>query len=254
MVICVCVVCVQGGAGCFCACMAFIAFSLQSIPRCQDSAKTYTVEETLKTKEGFTITTSYSVDGGTINTGKTATLNGVSDNADKPTTVDYSNAYEKIVKPGYINITKTIKGEVTQEDINGLAFVVKCGDTVVGTYKLGLDFKKNSDGIYELKKPIKVEDCEKTYTIEETLETVEGFIVFTLRNDGSAECPGEVVVAGSPIVMVDLADPTYKVPNKPNLPSTGEEVSPATVIGIITILAAVFLAGTGVYRIKKKKN
>jgi LPXTG-motif cell wall-anchored protein len=96
------------------------------------------------------------------------------------------------------------------------------------------------------------------YELKETV-TPEAYktadaIVFTLRNDGSAECPGEVVVAGSPIVMVDLADPTYKVPNKPNLPSTGEEVSPATVIGIITILAAVCLAGTGVYRIKKKKN
>ena len=96
------------------------------------------------------------------------------------------------------------------------------------------------------------------YELKETV-TPEAYktadaIRFTLRNDGSVDCSGDVIIAGSPIIMVDLADPTYKVPNKPNLPSTGEEVSPATVIGIITILAAVCLAGTGVYRIKKKKN
>ena len=98
-------------------------------------------------------------------------------------------------------------------------------------------------GRYELRETVTPEAYKTADAIE-----------FTLRNDGSADCRGQVVIAGSPIIMVDQADPTYKVPNKPNLPSTGEEVSPATVIGIITILAAVCLAGTGVYRIKKKKN
>ena len=154
-------------------------YELKTPIEVDDSIKTFTVEETLKTKEGYTISTSYSVDGGIFNTGKTATLDGVSEDSSKPTTVEYANSYERIIKPGYINITKTIKGDVTQEDLDGLSFTVKDGDTVVGTYKLGVDFKQNADGTYELKTPITVDDSAKTFTVEETLRTVEGFTVST---------------------------------------------------------------------------
>ena len=96
------------------------------------------------------------------------------------------------------------------------------------------------------------------YELRETV-TPEAYktadaITFTLLNDGSTDCNGQVTIAGSPIIMVDLADPTYKIPNKPDLPSTGEEISFTTVAGIVTILLAVSLAGCGVYRVKKKKN
>ena len=103
-----------------------------------DSAKRYTVEETLHTVEGFTVSTSYTIDGGESSDGTDVMLNGVSEDSSNPTIVAYENDYQRIIKPGYINITKTIKGDVTQEDLDGLSFTVKDGDTVVGTYKLGV--------------------------------------------------------------------------------------------------------------------
>ena len=79
-----------------------------------DSAKRYTVEETLHTVDGFTVSTSYTIDGGASSDGTDVLLNGVSEDSSNPTTVAYENDYQRIIKPGYINITKTIKGDVTQ--------------------------------------------------------------------------------------------------------------------------------------------
>ena len=69
---------------------------------------------------------------------------------------------------------------------------VKDGDTVVGSYLLGRDFTKNSEGVYELKAPIKVTDSKKIYTVEETLYTAEGFTVsVSYKVDGEAR-PGSL--------------------------------------------------------------
>ncbi|MCR4703797.1 MAG: hypothetical protein K5665_09060, partial [Saccharofermentans sp.] len=140
-----------------------------------DYAKKYTIEETLHTAAGFDVSVSYTVDGGAKQTGETATLNTVSQDSKNPTVVAYENDYTHI--PGYINITKTIKGEVTEEDLKGLTFVVKDGNTIVGSYALGKDFIQTAAGEYELKTPIQVSDYTKKYTIEETLHTAAGFDV-----------------------------------------------------------------------------
>ena len=46
-----------------------------------DSAKRYTVEETLHTVEGFTVSTSYTIDGGESSDGTDVMLNGVSEDS-----------------------------------------------------------------------------------------------------------------------------------------------------------------------------
>ena len=113
------------------------------------------------------------------------------EDSSNPTTVAYENDYQRIIKPGYINITKTIKGDVTQEDLDGLSFTVKDGDTVVGTYRLGVDFEQNANGVYELKQPIEVDDSAKTFTVEETLKTKEGYTISTSYTvDGGASSNG----------------------------------------------------------------
>ncbi len=83
-------------------------------------------------------------------------------------------------------------------------------------------------------------------------------IEFELKDDGSFECRGKIYIAGSPIVMVDKADPTYKAENdssehKP-LPATGEELGITTIIGVIIIgFAVALLTGFGVYRFKRRR-
>ncbi len=150
-------------------------YELTTPIRVDDCKSTYTVVETLHTVNGFDVSVSYSIDGGNSQNGETAVLRSVSDDADNPTTVAYANDYTDA--PGYINITKTIQGDVTEEDLRGLTFKVKDGETVVGEYLLGRDFTEVSTGVYELTTPIRVDDCKKTYTVEETLHTVEGFDV-----------------------------------------------------------------------------
>ncbi len=54
---------------------------------------------------------SYTVDGGAKQTGETATLNTVSLDTIRRTLRSKHNHYTKLFR--YINITKTIKGEVT---------------------------------------------------------------------------------------------------------------------------------------------
>ena len=172
-----------------------------------DSAKAYTIEETLHTVEGFTVSTSYTVDGGASQDGETAKLLSVSEDSSNPTTVAYENDYQRIIKPGYINITKTIKGDVTQEDLDGLSFTVKDGDTVIGTYKLGVDFEQNASGVYELKQPIEVDDSVKTFTVEETLKTKEGYTISTSYTvDGGASSNG--TSASLDGVSEDSSNPT----------------------------------------------
>jgi hypothetical protein len=98
------------------------------------------------------------------------------------------------------------------------------------------------------------------YELKETV-TPEAYltaeaIVFELLPDGSADCGnGNVIVKGSPIVMVDKADPTYVISSsRTPIPATGEEISIYTVFGIIALLFALSLTGYGVYQFKKKKD
>ena len=78
-------------------------------------------------------------------------------------------------------------------------------------------------------------------------------ITFTLQRDGSKKVSGStnVIVTGSPIVMVDKADPNYK---KKAVPATGVGISPTNVIGAIALAAgAACCAGVVIYLIRKKR-
>ena len=102
-------------------------------------------------------------------------------------------------------------------------------------------------GRYELKETV----TPKAYLTADA-------IVFTLKFDGSICCRGKVIVAGSPIVMVDLADPNYETEtfdydNTP-MPATGEQMSIAAMMGVILLgFGVACLTGFGVYRSKKKR-
>ena len=94
------------------------------------------------------------------------------------------------------------------------------------------------------------------YELKETV-TPEAYLTadairFTLRFDGSIDCSGQITVSGSPIIMVDKADPNYKQNNKPPIPATGETLSLSTIMGFAVLTLALGLTGYGVYRIKKK--
>ena len=103
-----------------------------------------------------------------------------------------------------------------------------------------------------------------TYELEETV-TPEAYltaekITFKLNPDGTVtDGEGKVSVYGSPIVMIDKADPTYntevisanRTPNP--IPATGEQDSYIAIAGIALVgLCSAALAGLGVYR--KKRN
>ena len=93
--------------------------------------------------------------------------------ANTPGSVTITNNYSQDL--GNLKITKTIKGDVTEEDIKGLTFVVTdANGNTVGSksqYVLGTDFTKIADGKYELTfNDIPV----GKYTVEETLYRVNG--------------------------------------------------------------------------------
>ena len=63
-------------------------------------------------------------------------------------------------------------------------------------------------------------------------------IRFVLNTDGTADCRGTVILKGSPIIMVDKADPSYATNGRTPIPATGEAVRITTVAGIILLLVA----------------
>ena len=102
------------------------------------------------------------------------------------------------------------------------------------------------------------------YELEETV-TPEAYltaekIVFVLNNDGTiTDGEGKISAYGSPVVMIDQADPYYdtevisanRTPNP--IPATGEKSNFIALVGIALVgLCSAALAGLGVYR--KKRN
>ena len=96
------------------------------------------------------------------------------------------------------------------------------------------------------------------YKLEETVTPVKyqtaDAIKFTLYPDGYTKRVGDVTVSGSPIVMIDKADPNYhQGGDNPPVPATGEMTSATTMIGAtLMILAAVCF--TGLYLLRRKKR
>ncbi|SDX63987.1 hypothetical protein SAMN02910264_00275, partial [Ruminococcaceae bacterium YAD3003] len=106
------------------------------------------------------------------------------------------------------------------------------------------------------------------YELEETV-TPEAYltaekIVFILNVDGTVtDGNGKVSVYGSPIVMIDKADPTYQTggnntsvisANRSPIPSTGEGISYYACAGVLILgMCTAGFVGFGVYRKKKKE-
>ena len=109
-----------------------------------DEGTTYTVEETLTTANGLTVSVSYSVNGSESTEGKSTDVSVVTDDE---VVVAFANVYTR--DTGSIKITKTIEGPVTEHDLENLTFTVTDKDgNSIGEYKLG-DFTKVSEGVYE---------------------------------------------------------------------------------------------------------
>ena len=79
-------------------------------------------------------------------------------------------------------------------------------------------------------------EYELTETVTPKAYLTAEAIRFVLKTDGTAECNGTVIVTGSPIIMVDKADPSYSTSSKTPIPATGEALSITTIAGIIMIL------------------
>ena len=94
-------------------------------------------------------------------------------------------------------------------------------------------------------------DLEETVTPEAFLKADK--ITIELHRDGTfTDNGGTIWVQGSPLIMIDKADPTW---GGPKLPPTGEETSITSIAGVVCIaLCAFTLTGLGVYRAKKKRE
>ena len=88
---------------------------------------------------------------------------------------DLGAFFNRVKVPGYMTLTKTIEGDVTEEDLAGLTFTVTDGEDFTVEYKLGRDFTKNASGVYELTTPLTVPDSETKYTVTETLYSLDGY-------------------------------------------------------------------------------
>ena len=125
------------------------------------------------------------------------------------TRFDLGAFFNKIQVPGYMTITKTIEGDVTEEDLNGLTFTVTDGGAFTKVYKLGKDFTKNpTTGIYELTTPITVPDAETQYTVTETLYSLDGYKLeeVSYKVDGGAKKDSDEATLDS--VSTDSNAPT----------------------------------------------
>ena len=103
---------------------------------------------------------------------------------------------------------------------------------------------------------LKAGDYELKETVTPPKYKTADAIRFTLYPDGNTKRVGDVTVSGSPIVMIDKADPNYhQGGNNPPIPATGEMTSATTMIGAaLMVLAAACFTGLYLFRTKKKKQ
>ena len=128
--------------------------------------------------------------------------------------------------------SKTISVKVSS-DKKSISFVTGTTPSTVSGLK---------PGRYELKETVTPEAYLKADAIK-----------FTLNRDGSKRLDGstDIIVTGSPIVMIDKADPNYK---KKAVPATGVGISPTNVIGAVALAAgAACCAGIVIYLFRKKR-
>lgn len=167
----------------------------------------FTITENLVRLNGITESVSYEITAGdgTKTTGNSVTSGELSVIKGKTTTVAYTNQYTK--DKGYLKLTKTIKGPITDEDRAGLSFTIKDESgkeiTPKSTFKLGdaNDFTPNADKTYyemTLELPV------GTYSVTENLKKNDGTICTvtykisskTLSKDGSGTDAGFAITKG----------------------------------------------------------
>ena len=156
---------------------------------------------------------------------------------------DLGAFFNRKIVPGYMNITKTIKGDVTDEDLKGLTFTVTDGDKYTETFKLGEDFVKNASGVYELKTPITVQDAGKQYKVTETLHTVTGFDVTVSYTVGITAGSGEEATLSGVSTKADEPT-TVAFENDYVAKEMSLDISKATVLSEELAGATIELTGT----------
>ena len=156
---------------------------------------------------------------------------------------DLGAFFNRKIVPGYMNITKTIKGDVTDEDLKGLTFTVTDGDKYTETFKLGEDFVKNASGVYELKTPITVQDAGKQYKVTETIHTVTGFDVTVSYTVGNTEGSGEEATLSGVSTKADEPT-TVAFENDYVAKEMSLDISKATVLSEELAGATIELTGT----------
>ncbi|SDM06602.1 hypothetical protein SAMN04487833_1601, partial [Sarcina sp. DSM 11001] len=182
----------------------------------------YTVTETTKDIDGKNVSVTYSVNGGESQTGTSA---DAAVEKDETTTVAFENSY--VNQTGTLQLTKTIKGEVTPEEAAGLlTFEVT---TTEGEGENQKTFWLGKDGkLTEEKTPLKLNDDftfnEETgtytliinnvvvggYTITETDKDAEGndvTVTYTINGgDSQTGDTAEAEVKNGEITNVDFED------------------------------------------------
>ena len=171
----------------------------------------YTVIETDKDVDGNDVTVTYKVNGGDSQTGEETTA---AVEAGKTTTVEFEDDYTKKAEAGKGNLelVKTIKGDITEEEASGaLTFVVattvtegsqtttkylKADGTLSDTeVKLTLADFTHDEGSDEY--ILKLEDIELgNYTVTETTKDIDGKdVTVTSRVDGGEKTEGTETTA-----------------------------------------------------------
>ena len=179
----------------------------------------YRVEETAKDITNKTVTTTYTVNAGTEETGDGT---DVAVTKDGTATVDFNNAY--VNDTGKIVITKTLEGDVTPEEAEGaLVFTVTAPNGDATEYTLA-DFTKDADGKYTLE----INDVlVGEYTVEETTKTIDGkTVAVSYTVNGGTKTTGDktiVTVAKDGTETVDFENRYSDIPEPP-VPNTGGDL------------------------------
>ena len=186
---------------------------------------TYTVEEVGKTDTDkyeysdkvYTVTVTVTNTKGALSVSKAYSDGSTSVNA-----LDFVNT-KKGTAPdtGYIDITKTIKGDVTVEDLLGLSFTVtKVGETTGKTYTLKDDFTRNGKS-FTLTNKI-VANVGDKYIVQENLVKLNGFtesVSYEItagdgnKTDGKGTTTGELSVVKDKTTTVAYENDYAKTQN-----------------------------------------
>ena len=166
-----------------------------------NATKTYYVVETLHTLNGFDVVVKNQIGATSVSDGAaTGPRTGeITVSKDGTQNVAYENDYKKLEERGNIKITKTIKGDVTDEDLKGLTFsIYDSSDNLIKSVKLSEfdrpDGLTGTKGTYEY--TLENVDATKTYYVVETLHTLKGFTV-TVKNKVGASSVSSDAVAGN---------------------------------------------------------